>query len=76
MEYSMIIISLASGISALIGSIISVFLSNRLSSYRLEQLEKKSQTMKSEIDDLKQLKVDIAEIKVQINNIITNMKGE
>ncbi len=76
MEYSMLIISLASGVSALVGSIISVLLSNRLSSYRIELLEKKSEKIKTELDDLKQLKVDIAEIKVQINNIISNMKGE
>ena len=75
MEYSMIIMSVVSGLSALVGSIISAFVSKKLSDYRIQQLEQDTASLEKDIDDLKQLKIDIAEIKVQLNNISLNMKG-
>ena len=74
MDNAMLVVSLCSGISALLGSVISAFLSNRLSQYRLEQLEKRVDAKSKEIDELKGLKTDIAEIKVKLQSLCKEVK--
>lgn len=78
MEDSTILVAVISLIGTLVGSISGVLVSNKLSNYRIEQLEKKLDKYASNVDEMREklavLARDIQTAFVRIDELRNDMK--